>query len=228
MKNLEFENNIEIGLGIFTVPDIASILNLKYSKVNSLLNEYWDKRFASIYGEKYSWKVHNSKAVSFHTLVEFYIFFQLKEVGVPTQKILDAHSELSKLFETAFPFASSKIISKMNCVGKRIVFEISENEIINLDSTKQLNLKFIKLFAQNLDFDKNNIANKFYPLGKSNSVIVDPEHQFGQPVIKNTNIYPQTIYNLHKAKESKKFIAESYEISLKQVNDAIDYCKSVA
>lgn len=228
MKRMEFENSVEIGLGIFTVPDISSILNLKYSKVHSLLNEYWDKRFASQYGEKYSWKVHKSKAVSFHTLVEFYIFFQLKEVGVPTQKILDAHSELSKRFETAFPFAISNIINKMNCVGKRIVFEVSENEIINLDSTKQLNLKFIKLFAHKLDFDKNNLANKFYPLGKTNSVIVDPEHQFGQPVIKNTNIYPQTIYNLYKSKESKKFIAESYEITVKQVNDAIEYCKSVA
>ena len=225
---MKFENNIEIGLGIFTIPDIASILNLKPSKVNSLLNEYWDKRFASQYGEKYSWKVHDNKAVSFHTLVEFYIFFQLKEAGVPTQKILDAHSQLSVRFDTAFPFASSKIIDKMTSVGKRIVFEINKNDIINLDSTKQLNLKFIKQFAQNLDFDKNNLANKFYPLGKSNSVIVDPEHQFGQPVLKNTNIYPQTIYNLHKSKESKKFIAESYEISLKQVNDAIDYCKSVA
>jgi uncharacterized protein (DUF433 family) len=225
---MEFENNIEIGLGIFTVPDIASILNLKYSKVNSLLNEYWDKRFASQYGEKYSWKVQNSKAVSFHTLVEFYIFFQLKESGVPTQNIINAHTELSKIYNTAFPFASSKIIEKMTCAGKRIVFEINKNEIINLDSTKQLNLKFIKQFAENLDFDKNSIADKFYPLGKSNSVVVDPNHQFGQPIIKNTNIYPQTIYNLHLSKESKKFIAESFEISLKQVNDAILYCKQVA
>lgn len=225
---MKFENNIEIGLGIFTIPDIASILNLKPSKVNSLLNEYWDKRFASQYGEKYSWKVHDNKAVSFHTLVEFYIFFQLKGVGISTQKILDAHSQLSLRFDTAFPFASSKIIEKITCVGRRIVFEINENEIINLDATKQLNLKFIKQFAQNLDFDKSSLANKFYPLGKSNSVVVDPEHQFGQPVIKNTNIYPQTIYNHYKSKESKKFIAETYELSLKQVNDAIDYCNNAA
>lgn len=116
----------------------------------------------------------------------------------------------------------------MNCVGKRIVFEINENDLINLDSTKQLNMKFIKSFAHKLDFDNDNLANKFYPLGKAKSVVVDPSHQFGQPVIKNTNIFPQTIFNLHKAKETKKFIAESYEISLKQVNDAIEYCKIVA
>lgn len=228
MKTVEYENHLELGSGIFTIPDISAILNLDYQKVHKLLNEYWDKRFANELGKKYSWKVHNSKAVSFHTLVEFYIFFQLKEVGVPTQQILNAHQELSKRFDTIFPFAVSTIINKMSCFGKRIVFEINEDDFINLDSTKQLNLKFIKSFAHKLDFDKNDLAVKFYPLGKKNSVVVDPGHQFGQPVINHTNIFPETIFNLYKAKESKKFIAESYELSLKQVNDAIEFCKNVA
>src|SRR5690606_20694586 len=101
-------------------------------KVHKLLNEYWDNRFASQLGEKYSWSVHNTKAVSFHTLVEFYIFFQLKEVGVSTRQILNAHTELSNRFNTAFPFANSKIINRINCFGKRIVFELNDEDFINL------------------------------------------------------------------------------------------------
>ena len=228
MNTMEFENHVELGSGIFTIPDIASILNIKYSKVHNLLNEYWDNRFASQLGNNYSWSVHNTKAVSFHTLVEFYIFFQLKEVGVTTQQILNAHSELSKRYNTPFPFAISHIINRINCFGRRIIFEINDDELINLDSTKQLNMKFIKSFAHKLDFDKNELAEKFYPLGKTNRVVIDPKHQFGQATIKDTNVFPQTIYNLYISKESKKFIAESYEISLREVNDAIVYCKSVA
>ena len=228
METMEFENHVELGSGIFTISDIASILNLKYSKVHKLLNEYWDNRFASQLGQKYSWSVHNTKAVSFHTLVEFYIFFQLKEVGVTTQQILSAHNELSKHFNTPFPFAISRIINRMNCFGRKILFEISEDDIINLDSTKQLNLNFIKSFAHKLDFDKNELAEKFYPLGKTKQVVIDPKHQFGQPTIKGTNIFPKTIYNLYQSKETKKFIAQSYEISVQEVSDAIEYCKSVA
>ena len=225
---MEFENHVELGSGIFTITDISSILNLKYFKVHNLLNEYWDKRFAKQLGEKYSWSVHNSKAVSFHTLVEFYIFFQLKEVGVTTQQILNAHSELSIRYNTPFPFAVSHIINRINCFGRRIVFELSNEEYINLDSTKQLNMMFIKSFAHKLDFDRNELAEKFYPLGKTNRVVIDPKHQFGQATIKDTNIFPKTIYSLYQSKESKKFIAQSYEISVREVNDAIEYCKSVA
>lgn len=225
---MNFENKAEIGTGIYTLPDLARILNLDYHKVQRLLNEYWDKRFAEEFSEKYSWTVGKSKAVSFHTLIEFYIFYQLKESGVSTQGILKAHKELSQIFKTPFPFAKSEILDGINCFGKKIVFEINNDEIIDLDSTKQLNLKFIKNFMHKLEFDNNSLAMRLYPLGKKNAVIVDPKHQFGQPTIQGTNLFPETIYNLYKKKETKKFIASSYDISVKEVNDAIDYCKTAA
>ena len=225
---MKFENKVELGNGIYTMPDLARILNLEYFKVQRLINEYWDKKFANQLGEKYSWTIKKSKAVSFHTLVEFYVFFQLKEAGVSTQKILGAHTELSKMYKTVFPFAKSQILNGINYVGKKIVFRINNDEIIDLDLTKQLNMDFIKSFMRKLEFDKNNLAERFYPLGKNNSIIVDPKHQFGQPTIKGTNIFPETIYNLYKSKESKKFIASSYNINLKEVNDAIEYCKNAA
>ena len=225
---MKFENKAEIGTGIYTLPDLARILNLDYHKVQRILNEYWDKRFAEEFSEKYSWTVGKSKAVSFHTLVEFYIFYQLKESGVSTQSILKAHKELSQIFNTPFPFAKSEILDGINCFGKKIVFQMNNDEIIDLDSTKQLNLKFIKNFMHKLEFDNNSLAMRLYPLGKKNSVIVDPKHQFGQPTIQGTNLFPETIFNLYKKKETKKFIASSYDISVKQVNDAIDYCKTAA
>ncbi|AXG69556.1 hypothetical protein KORDIASMS9_01779 [Kordia sp. SMS9] len=223
---MKFENKAEIGNGIYTLPDLASILDLDYYKVSKLLNEYWNKRLADNFGSKYSWSIGKNKAVSFHTLVEFYMFYQLKESGVTTQSILKAHRELSETYLTPFPFAKSEILERISCFGKKIVLEISEDLIINLDSTKQLNLKFIKNFMHKLDFDSNNLAKRLYPLGKKNSVVVDPKHQFGQPTLKGTNLFPETIFNLYNNEESKKFIASSYDISVKQVNDAINYCKS--
>lgn len=225
---MNFENEAKLGVGIFTIPDLADILNIKYYKVSRLLNEYWDARLAVEFRSKYSWTVELNKAVGFHTLVEFYIFYQFKEVGVSTRNILKAHKELSEIYKTPFPFAKSHILKGINCFGKKIVFETPDGEFIDLDSTKQLNLKFIKNFTKKLEFDRNNLAERLYPMGKTSSIVVDPKHKFGQPTIKGTNLYPETIYNLHRAKESKSFIASSYEISLKQVNDAIEYCKNAA
>ncbi len=222
---MRFENQAELGSGIYTLPDLANILGLKYYKVRRVLDEYWNKRLTTNFNKKYSWNIGNSKAVSFHTLIEFYIFYQLKEAGVPTQAILIAHKELSKQYKMPFPFANSEILDKMNYSGKRIVFVLPNDDIVDLDSTKQLNLSFIRNFMRKLDFGENNLAERFYPMGKNNSIVVDPKHQFGQPTIKGTNLFPRTIFNLYQKKESKKFIALSYDITLKKVNDAIEYCK---
>ena len=45
------------------------------------------------------------------------------------------------MYQTPFPFANSKILDGIHCVGNKIVFEIKEDIIIDLDSTRQLNFK---------------------------------------------------------------------------------------
>jgi uncharacterized protein (DUF433 family) len=58
--------------------------------------------------------------------------------------------------------------------------------------------------------------------------VVDPHHQFGQPVIENTNLLADTIYSMYKKEEPVKLIARLYEITEKQVADAINFCKQAA
>lgn len=222
---MEFENTLKLGYGIYTIPDISKILNLKYFKVQRLLNEYWDERIAAKFGQKYSWTDGKSKAVSFHTLVEFYSFFHLKESGINTSRILTAHQELSKMYDTVFPFANEKILNGIGIVGKTLVFQIDKENIINLDFSKQLNLLFVKEFIKRLDFGEKDLANKLWPLGKNKSIVIDPKHQFGQPTIKGTNLLPSTIYNLIKAGESKRFIMATYDITERQIADSIEYIK---
>ena len=222
-----FENKSNIGFGIFTIPDMARILNLKYYKVERLLNEYWDNRFASDLGKKYSWTDGNSKAVSFHTLVEFYIFYQLKECGIDSKHILKAHEELSKRYNTLFPFATSSIINKMGTAGKKIVFNLNDGNILDLNFTNQLNLHFIIDFIKKLEFDQKDLAARLWPIGKDKKVVVDPHHQFGQPTIAGTNILAITVYNMFLAHEPVLFIASSYGIKENEISDAIEFCEKV-
>lgn len=65
----------ELGSGIFTVSDIAEILDLKASKVRYWLKEYWDGIFAEQSQQQYSWGA-GVKAVNFYTLIEFFVYYQ--------------------------------------------------------------------------------------------------------------------------------------------------------
>ena len=151
--------------------------------MNRWIDKYWDGELGHEFEKRYSWKTENSKAVSFHTLVEFYVMMQLAEAGVKTRKVLEAHKELSQLYGTHFPFALKEVLDGINTDGKRIFFDIEDNTI-SLDGTKQLNLGFIKIFFKKLEFDTNNLASRLWPLGREKSILIDPERKFGHPVWK--------------------------------------------
>jgi uncharacterized protein (DUF433 family) len=223
--NMEtFENKPQIGAGIYTIPDIAQILRLPNNKVSRWIRNYWDDRLGKQFDKKYSWSIDQTKAVSFHTLVELYIFHHLNEQGIDSKKVLKAHQVLSEKFNTLFPFANADVLKVLKTDGSRLYLEQDNNTIITLDKSNQLNLEFIKFFFKLVEFDDDALARRFWPLGKTNSIVCDPERQFGHPVIADTNINPEAIFSLFKAGEPVNFISHLYELSEKEVQDAIDYC----
>lgn len=223
-----FENHLQLGNGVFTTQEIAQILRVPYQKVRKWITEYWDGNLGKCYEKNYSWKVDNTRAVGFHTLIEFYVMMQFAEVGVKTKQVLSAHKELSKRYSTHFPFARKEVLDNISSDGLKIYFNINKDTTITLDGSKQLNLNFIRSFFIKLEFDNDLLASRFWPLGKENKVVCDPHRKFGQPVLDGTSIQSEAIYKMFLAKEPISFIASVYEISPKSVKDAINFHKPAA
>ncbi|HPI30059.1 MAG TPA: DUF433 domain-containing protein [Bacteroidales bacterium] len=217
-----------LGLGIYTIPDMASILGIPYAKVLRWINTFWNDRFGSKYGHSYSWNIDLTKAVNFHTLIELYTFYELSQAGVKTKEILQAHELLSIEYATHYPFANKIILNSIRTDGRKILFEQKDGSIHTIDAAKQFNLGFIREFFKNLDFDTDSLAIRLWPLGKEKSIVCDPHHQFGQPVINGTNIQSEALYRMHLAKEPINFIASLYNISPKNVKHAIEFHEKVA
>ncbi len=222
-----FENKLQLGNGIYTVQEIAKIFRLPYQKVHLCINKYWDGELGKAYEQNYSWQIENTKAVGFHTLVEFYVMLQLAEAGVKTRQVLNAHKELAKSFRTNFPFAKREVLENISTDGKKIYLKLN-GDTITLDGSKQLNLDFIKVFFKKLDFDNEMLASRFWPLGKDVNIVCDPHRKFGQPIINGTNIQAEAIYRMFLANEPIDFIASLYETSKKNVIDAIAFNQTAA
>ena len=213
-----------IGHGIFTAADASRILKIPYPKAN-----YWFKYYAkqklSLTAEYiYHFPVRDVIAVNFLTLIEMYVFYTLKEKGIKTSKIIKAHTAMSKFLGTPYPFAKEDIYINSN---KKTLLFGNDDQLITADEHLQsVIVQVLKLFISKVQFDDDRIANKFYPLGKGKTIVVNPENQFGQPIIEGTNILTETIYNLSVGGDSHDFIAKLYDISLKNVEDAIEFAKA--
>lgn len=208
----------KLGEGIFSVSDISFLLRLPAAKVRRWLNDFWDSRLAEKYHQKYSWGEGRDKATNFYTLIEFYVFYQLRQAGVGTTAIFAAHENMAKELKTCYPFASAQLLTD----GKNILYAMADGTTIKADKSRQIAFAhIIEQFCKRIEFSENNLAEKFYPLGKKEKIVVDPLHQFGQPTIEKTNILAQTIYNMHVAGESNEFLARLYDLPIKNVEAAI-------
>ena len=216
----------QLGSGIYTVPDISRLLGLAQPKVRRYLNKYWDDRLGKgLFNETYSWSVGNNiKAVNFYTLIELYTCFQLQELGVSAKQILQSRLSIAKDLKTPYPFASEKLLSD----GKKICYEFKD-AIVKADGSKQTDfVHFIRQFANNIEFNSSKVAEKFWPSGKNSNIVVNPHNQFGQPVLNGTNINAEVIFSMYESGESVDTIGILYDLTQKQVNDAISFYQKTA
>lgn len=217
-----FENTLQLGAGIYTYPDIAQVLGIPYARVQRWIGQYWDGALGQEFERRYTWNVDGTKAVSFHTMIELFIFHQLNEAGVRPKAILEAHKQLAALYHTAFPFATKEILHGLRSDGKQVLMELKDGDVLSLNGSRQFNMPFVLQFVQKLVFN-NDLVSQYWPMGKGRSVVCDPKHQFGHAVVAGTNILPQVLANMRRGGDSIKLIAFSYSLDPKQVKDAIAF-----
>lgn len=213
----------KIGSGIYTAPDVAKILRIPYPKAKYWFNYYAKYKLFDSIGYRYYFNIKDTIAIDFLTLIEMHVFYLLKDkVGMKTNNIIKNHKILSEELKTPYPFAFSDIYAS----PKRIIFE--SNSILKIaDDLQQTFIEdFIIPYYEKIEFNEEKLAHKYYPLGKENSIVVDPDHQFGKPIIEGTNIITETLYDYYLGGDSIEFIARLYNLTPKNIKDAIEFSRA--
>jgi uncharacterized protein (DUF433 family) len=215
----------KLGEGIYLVKDVAKILHLDYAKTHRWIAGYWSGGLEE--NTRYTFGEHGNRAINFLSLIEFYTFFKLRERGVSSTQIRQLHHHLANLLGTRYPFATSPdFYIEGDRKKRKIVYFEYLNNLIRFDKKYQFSLRLIEGFLKKIEFDANNLAVKFFPLAGSKNIVVDPKHQFGQPIVSGTNIKTQTLYGLYNGGESLEDISTLYNISLDKVQDAVAFQKA--
>ena len=213
-KIVDIQATPKIGEGIFLTSDVSQILSLPYPKVRRWMKEYWPN---------YTFGDSDNQAINFKTLIEFYTFFHLRDRGLSVQMIEKYHEIIATELNTPYPFARN-----IRTDGKNVWYERLGN-LIKADRKKQFDIKpILEPFLHKIDFGNSEVAQRFFPVKNTKAIVVDPQRQFGQPIINGTSIKAETLYNLYKGGEKKEHIAELYELKISQVKHAIGYFQNVA
>lgn len=212
---MEATAQFKLGTGVFTLSDVSEILRIDYRRVYDWWKKYWSTT------KNTSVQFPKEIRLDFNNLVEFLVLKSLVDAGVRPGKIFTAHDVLAGLLSTNTPFAKKSVLDAIKTDGKQLYFEMKD-QILSLDSSGQFNLSIIQAYIDNIEF-LDGIADRFWPLGRASSVVIDPKIQFGQPTVSGTRIQSEVLYKMHEAGESPGKIAFMYDLRIEQVKDAITY-----
>ncbi len=220
--------DIEAGIGIYSIPEAARILRVTAGDAapSAASLRRWVAGYRSAgerrhpMGELASWDIDGKRAFSFLALVEVHVVGLLREYGVSMRAIRRAREDLAERFGSPHPFATSKLLTD----SRKILLQVDEDTLLRLDKTGiQEFSRIVEDFCSKVEFDDaSDLAARIRPLGRKSGVVVDPEHAFGRPVIENTNLPTDTIYAYIKGGESVENVANFFELTVEQIEEAVE------
>jgi uncharacterized protein (DUF433 family) len=220
------------GKGIYTVSTASRILKMNPQKVRRWINGYTYQKNLEQYVSKplvqSDFKYdQNDVIISFLDLAELLFINTFIQYGVNIRKIRQAALFASKILNTSHPFAIKKIYTDGKTIFARIAKEENDTSLIDLIN-KQFQLDKIvePLLFECIDFNKYDQAEKWWPMGKGENIVLDPSRNFGQPILNSYNIRTELIFDLYKSNHSIDEIREWYEIDNDSIRSAINFEKS--
>lgn len=161
-------------------------------------------------------------AASFLDLVELVAIGGFKDLGYGIPQIRLIVSACREIFRVERPLTSLQFKA-----GARQVFVDHPDErlveVLRTRGQRAWN-EVLEPFLQTLEYDK--VAKqvlRWWPQGLSGSVVVDPDFGFGLPVIRETGIRTEIVFERFLADEEPSSIAEEFAVDLCVIDSVIRF-----
>ena len=210
--------------GVYTLPDAAKLLRIDLQLLRRWVAGYpasVSTQQVSGLGPIRSRGAARSRHFGFLTLIEIFTAYQLRRRGFSIQRLRRFRKELSERFKTEFPFALQGLLSSRT----ELLKEMGNCALLQLGTGGQTAFEdVIRPFCEKIDFDSaSKLAARFFPAGRERSIVVDPRHAFGQPVIIGTNLTTEAIALRLRAGETESDLADDFGLSEQQIKEVGEF-----
>lgn len=169
--------------------------------------------------------IDDTIALSFLELMELRVVARLRKMGVSLQEIRAAATAASEYFDTHYPFASRRVFTD----GRRVFAATNEGQAPDLVELRRKRIAqviaggILEPFVNEMDFeDDTGLSKRWWPLGKSVPVVLDPAIAFGAPTALGTRLQTVFIAELANGLTAQE-IATTYRVPLDRVEAALQF-----
>lgn len=172
----------------------------------------------------------SGQPLSYMQLVESSVITVFRGLGVSLQRIRKAHLYLRQTFNIQHPFAQLQL--KTN--GAHVIKSIDDPELsvapvlIADEYGQEAWGELITERLDEFDYAKSGLASRWWLRGRERQIVIDPNVSFGMPSIERTGVATWAIAGRVNSGESVYSVAEDFQITEMEVQDAVDFELEIA
>jgi uncharacterized protein (DUF433 family) len=234
------ETTVPLGVGIYTRAEAARLIGVTQTRLRRWVGgyTYWYKH-QSVESLRRRPAVVKPKlpilggavALSFVELMELRVVKALIDKGISLQHVRAAAGLAARHFDTSYPFASRRVFTDGRRVFASLARDPSVADMVELsrDAVDQIIAGGVfEPFLEEIDFDATTaLAERWWPLGRSVPVVLDPRIAFGAPVVVGTRIRTNVLAGM-ASRTGPDETARAYRVSVEGVRAAVRFEQQLA
>ncbi len=196
---------MKMGTGLYTLAEAAGLLHERPATVRRWALGYSRARGAG--RTAHPPLIHTDlpvldgqHALTFVELIELLYVRAFERAGVSWKHIRGAAGVAARMFSTRHPFALRQLYVDPHSVYGAVHEADGSESLVQLVGHGQHAMSpLVKPFLEQIDFGADDVARRWWPMGREAGVVVDPLMAFGLPVVAGTGIRAQSLASAYDA-----------------------------
>lgn len=164
--------------------------------------------------------IEPNEAVSFVDLVEVIVIGGLRDNGFSLKTIRKINEYCQLLLQKTRPL----VTETFKVSGRDIFVLAGHGHLVNVSSQQGMQAwdEILDPFLKTVDYE-NELARRWWPMGREYPVVVDPEYGFGLPVIAGSGVRTEILAERARAGDTREEISYDFGLDASQIAAALRY-----
>jgi uncharacterized protein (DUF433 family) len=223
------DNSVPLGIGYYTVPEAARLLQMSARTINRWLGgyTYFDRGDRSHMDPLWTPQLpqlNGHLELGFRDLIELRFVNAFIKAGLGLNTIRRCLNYARECVNDERPFSTQRFRTDGRTIFLDTLSQSGDNELLDLKRHQYVLARVIQSSFKDLDIDSATVT-RWRPFNGKRSIVVDPMRAFGQPIAARSGVPTATLADAVKAEGSIDRVVQLFEVSREIIRDAVNFEK---
>lgn len=226
------KNTSLLGTGFYTVPEAARLLKIPPLNIRRWLGGYTYKqgekevKMLPLWSPQLSGNGHHLE-LGFRDLIELLVIKSFIDHGLSVAVVRNCLDVARECADDPRPFSTRRFQTDGQTIFLESLRGTDDAEVLDLKKKQYVIKRLIDRTFKDLDLS-DDIVVRWRPYGGKQTIVVDPERAFGQPIAANYGVPTVVLAQAVEAEGSVERVTELYDVPGSVVRDAVKFEHSLA